>query len=290
MLSKELINGLIETVKEKGRKLDYYLLSNLFDCRALKVLEELKKYQNPDGGFGHGLEPDVTLPNSNIVSTNEAVLILLELDEEEFVECFIKEIVGYYEATYIVEKNRWDIVPKEVDLYPRAIWWNYKDVDSFGYGNPTPQIIGFLYKYQRYLKKLDIDIQVNRVVDYIVRDFPNESRKHNIISCLYFYKYMPENIRSKIRQVLQTAIDRELENTNWEEYCLQPFEVKLIAPEFLENHRDILIENIIYREALLTTGPIMPNWKWGQYEAAFEKAKYEWSGILTYQTLRAILL
>lgn len=290
MLSKELINGLIETVKKNGRKLDYYLLSNLFECRTFKVLEELKKYQNEDGGFGHGLEPDLRLPDSNIASTNEAVLILSELDEDEYVQCFIKEIVSYYESTYIPEKKRWDIVPKEVDLYPRAIWWNYKDVDGFGYGNPTPQIVGFLYKNQKYVKKLDIQAQVKNVIDYIVRDFPNESRKHNIISCLYFYMYMPEEIKSKIYEPLQTAIDRELENTNWEIYCLQPFEVKLIAPEFLEKHHEMLVENIIYREALLTTGPILPTWKWGQFEDVFEKVKYEWQGLLTYQTLRAILL
>ncbi len=45
-----------------------------------KVLSELKKYQNPDGGFGHGLEADNWNPLSNPIATNDAIITLYRID------------------------------------------------------------------------------------------------------------------------------------------------------------------------------------------------------------------
>ena len=41
------------------------------------VLDALRAYRNPDGGFGHGLEPDVRAPNSEPASTLHALEVLL---------------------------------------------------------------------------------------------------------------------------------------------------------------------------------------------------------------------
>lgn len=40
------------------------------------VVEELKKFQNPDGGFGNALEPDNWNPNSTPITTNDAIIHL----------------------------------------------------------------------------------------------------------------------------------------------------------------------------------------------------------------------
>lgn len=289
MLSRTYINELMETIKEKGRYLDYCLLSNLFQCEQLILIDELNKYQNEDGGFGKGLEPDVRLPFSNVVSTNEAVLILNEIDNEIYRQKVSKEIVRFYEQNYIAKTHTWEMVPKEVDEYPRASWWNYSSVQKFGYGNPNPQIVGFLYKNRQYLKKIDIDIEVQRVVDYILKDFLKESRKHNILSCLYFYNNMPNEIKDKIFTFLSEAIDKELLNQNWQDYSLEPYEIKLIAPIFLEKHQDILNKNIAYIEAKLKKGLVMPNWNWRQFDDVFDSVKYEWAGYLTFKIIKAIL-
>jgi hypothetical protein len=44
------------------------------------VTAALRAYRNPDGGFGHGLEPDVRGPFSEPVSTLDALEVLLEID------------------------------------------------------------------------------------------------------------------------------------------------------------------------------------------------------------------
>jgi hypothetical protein len=39
-----------------------------------RVIEELESYQNPDGGFGNALEPDVRMQGSSVVATKRALV------------------------------------------------------------------------------------------------------------------------------------------------------------------------------------------------------------------------
>ena len=205
-------------------------------------------------------------------------------------EEIVKDIVHYYESVYLREKEAWELVPQKVDKYPRAVWWNYSGVSEFTYGNPNPQIIGFLYKYRMFLKDMDIDYLVNKVIKYIQTDFQLESAKHNISSCLIFYNYLEDEEKNLIHRYLEVAIEKELEINNWEEYCLQPYEVALINKEFLLGKEEILARNLEYQKTRLEKGLIMPNWDWNQYENEFEKAKYEWAGYLTFSIVKALLI
>lgn len=277
-------------IKEKGRTLDYELLANFFDFRELNIIAELKKYQNSDGGFGHALEPDVRLPDSNIVSTDEAVHIIEAVDEEELRVNVERDIAQYYEKTYIVDKEIWEMVPREVNNFPRAIWWNYDENQVTSYGNPNPQIIGFLYKHRAYLEKIDIDYHVEKVINYILNDFLKEASKHNILSCLYFYSYMPDDIKIKIHESIQIAVDKELELYDETTYCLEPYEIKLAAPEFLKHHKELLEKNLAVLNDRIHKGLIIPKWNWNQFPEEFEKAKNEWSSYLTYRVMKALLL
>ena len=51
----------------------------LHDAPAEPVLAALRAYRNPDGGFGHGLEPDVRAPESEPSATLHALEMLHEL-------------------------------------------------------------------------------------------------------------------------------------------------------------------------------------------------------------------
>ena len=60
-------------VKEQGRDLDRRLLSYYFEGGSdVSVLAALAVYQNDDGGFGHGLEPDLRTPASSVIATTVA--------------------------------------------------------------------------------------------------------------------------------------------------------------------------------------------------------------------------
>jgi len=290
MLNKRVISDLMGIIKEKGRMLDYELLANFFDFRELDIIAELKRYQNSDGGFGNALEPDVRMPDSNIVSTNIAVHIIEAVDDESLRGNIERDIALYYEKTYIEDKEIWEMVPKEVNNYPRAIWWNYDENSVSSYGNPNPQIVGFLYKHRNYLKKIDIDYHVKKVVNYILNDFPKESAKHNILSCLFFYSYMTDDIKEKIYETIQIAVDKELKLYHEDTYCLEPYEIKLAAPVFIKHHKELLEKNLDLLNEKIHKGLVLPNWKWNQFPEEFEKAKDEWASYLTYRTIKALLI
>ncbi len=290
MLSKRHINDLMSEIKSKGRILDYYLLKNLFECRQLQIIEALKTYQNPDGGFGHGLEPDNMMPDSSVVATDEAVCILENIDDFSLKEPIIKGIVDYYEKSYINAKNGWELVPKEVDLYPRAVWWNYDGVDNFTYGNPNPEIVGFLWTYRQYVSRLDLEMLKTSIVEYIKHRFLEESSKHNTLSILHFYKAMDDETKADIKPYLEQAIAKEFQNSNWENYSLEPYEVQLICPEFLESHRLLWEQNQSYQKQRIEQGLLMPNWHWGQYDEVFREIRYHWAGYLTFRVIKALLI
>ena len=155
---------ILPLIKEDGRMIDYYLVKGLLENTDKDIINELMKYQNKDFGFGKSLEPDVRLPDSSVVCTNMAVQIIDQIREQSLTEKLREKIVAYYESVYIEELGRWRMVDEKVDSYPRAIWWNYESVDSFTYGNPNPEIIGFLYQNMKYLKKININKELKKKV------------------------------------------------------------------------------------------------------------------------------
>lgn len=68
-----------EFVHEHGRGIDKALFDHLFGAAGHgELLKALAGYQNDDGGFGHGLEPDISAPASNPFATEIALSICLE--------------------------------------------------------------------------------------------------------------------------------------------------------------------------------------------------------------------
>src|SRR6185312_5612871 len=64
-----------------ARLVDRRRYALLFDGgAAAAVIEALRGYRNPDGGFGHALEPDLRCPGSQPTPTLYALEILNEAD------------------------------------------------------------------------------------------------------------------------------------------------------------------------------------------------------------------
>lgn len=67
-------------VHANARLLDRHRLAVLLhDAPVDRVLDALRAYRNPDGGFGHALEPDVRCPDSQPAATLHALEVLAEV-------------------------------------------------------------------------------------------------------------------------------------------------------------------------------------------------------------------
>src|SRR3954453_4178470 len=72
-MNTSLARGRDFIIKE-GRILEQRLAETVFDgAPATPVVDALRAYQNGDGGFGHGLEPDKLCPDSQPLDVEVAL-------------------------------------------------------------------------------------------------------------------------------------------------------------------------------------------------------------------------
>lgn len=112
------------------------------------VLHALRFYQNEDGGFGHGIEPDYLNPNSTPMATWAATELLYEVGFTDKAHPIVKGILRYLEsgADFSAEHEQWlNTVPTNND-YPHAIWWEYNGNGDFKY-NPTAALAAFILRF-----------------------------------------------------------------------------------------------------------------------------------------------
>ena len=144
-------------------KLNYYSFNNsrnyLFKyCRKLEqvrfcclfenlnhdsVLEAISKYQNNDGGFGHGLEPDLRTKHSSTLCTSVALQILHETNTSKKHK-IINTILGYLTKTFDQNTRSWRIIPEIAQSEPHAPWWSQTDnIEKYSVFNlnPTSEIV-----------------------------------------------------------------------------------------------------------------------------------------------------
>ena len=113
-----------------------------------KALNELKKYQNADGGFGNALEADNWNPNSNPIATNDALIWLYRMNALNVDMGITEGIVRYLEShdSFDETENRWLCCIDSNADYPHAIWWEKKGSGIYGF-NPTASLTAFMVCY-----------------------------------------------------------------------------------------------------------------------------------------------
>ncbi|MEN9936412.1 MAG: hypothetical protein RLZZ387_2991 [Chloroflexota bacterium] len=107
------------------------------------VLKALLAYQNPDGGFGHALEPDIRCPDSQPVPAQHALEIL---DAVGFEPAVVLRICDYLVSISTPEGGLPWLLPSAL-AYPRAPWWQTAETPPASL-NPTALIVGLLHKHQ----------------------------------------------------------------------------------------------------------------------------------------------
>ncbi len=115
----------------------------ILDGEPRAVREALLPYQNADGGFGNGLEPDVRGPVSQPVPTWTALCVLDEIGD--FSGSMVTQACDYLLSITTAEGGV-PFVLSSVRNYPRAPWWEPEDQPTASL-NPTAAIAGLLHKH-----------------------------------------------------------------------------------------------------------------------------------------------
>ncbi|MDN4606437.1 hypothetical protein [Sporosarcina highlanderae] len=275
-------------LKTKARPLEKALYEFEFENGSREqVLEELKVYQNEDGGFGKGLEPDFRCDASSALATTIGLQLLARVGADES-DPMVQKAIQYVLHTFNEEKMGWEIVPEEVETAPRAIWWNYGG--DWPWGNPNAEMTGLLHHYKGLVPSTFLDKLTAHAFSYINQ---LETDDHHELQCLVkLMRALPsedaEKISVRVRETAQKSVTTDPEK--WHGYCLLPLQVVPSSKSFLyEEFKDIIPANIKH---LLDTqaedGSWKPAWEWGRFEDVWEIAKQEWSGVLTLDNLRVL--
>ena len=152
LLSPDRFGAACAFVFREGRPLDAALLRQaLGDGEGAAVLEALAAFQNPDGGFGRGLEPDTPSPASSAIATSIGLRLLVRAGAPGD-HPMTAAVIGWLAANLDREPGVWPIIGSGVDLAPHAPWWTWSDDLAANWNgfrfNPTAEILAHLYRYR----------------------------------------------------------------------------------------------------------------------------------------------
>ena len=140
-----------------------------------EVVEALKVYQNPDGGFGHGLEPDNLNPHSSPVQTFMAWGILKEIGCSGKEQPMVRDMMRYLEGCeYVTEKGCYWSIPSNNE-YPCQLWYHFPHRPRFqdvwppeAYCNAS--LVEFVLHY--FDRESPFYQKVLRIIDYRLSFMP----------------------------------------------------------------------------------------------------------------------
>lgn len=170
LLKKEIFNQIQAWVYRNARYVEITWWKYLFENgRKEDVVHALSFYQNEDGGFGNGLEPDCSNPNSSPATTQMAYSRLLSVGCDNKEHPMIQGIIRYLEnSEYFTEHGWYWSIPSNNDYpcqpwyyFPNAPWFpNDWPVENYVNGN----LIAFILKY--FDKNHELYQKALRVIDY----------------------------------------------------------------------------------------------------------------------------
>jgi Prenyltransferase and squalene oxidase repeat len=173
-----------------ARLLDRRRFAYLFlDGDSQAVLAALLPYQNPDGGFGSGLEPDIRGPVSQPVPTWTALGVFDEIGTMG--DSIVRSICDYL-VSITTEEGGVPFVLPSVREYPHAPWWETEGTPPASL-NPTAAIAALLHKHHVEHPWLSPATEYCwRQIDRLDQTSPYEMR-----AVLPFLDYVPDRPRAE---------------------------------------------------------------------------------------------
>lgn len=290
-LTKQAYNQAVAYLKREARPLEQTLFAYHFEGgSAADVLEALAAFQNADGGFGHGLEPDIRLADSSVITTTIAFQTLREIGAAGD-HPLVVNACHYLNSTYQPNQVRWPIVPANIDDAPHAPWWEADGDLAHSAANPRAEIAGYLWDYPEYFAEGIRAVVTNEVERYL-QEQPDNMPMHDLLCYVRFWETptLPPEMRArvleKLRAIAVNVVARD--PAAWREYGLPPLAICFapdspFAQDFgpeIEHNLDFLIESQGEQ------GAWMPNWSWfGLWPEVWTTAQREWSGRITLRNL-----
>lgn len=270
-----------------ARPLEQTLFDYHFDNGSVvTVLDKLAEFQNEDGGFGHGLEPDMQATDSSVLATTVALQRLRVLGADGS-NSLVRQAIQFLHKTYSPTQQSWPFIPPSVKNAPHAPWWRYGADYTKHWHNPRPEVVGYLLDWE--------DGDLGRQLLTAVLETASHT-KNITMHDLYCYlrlletAALPDNARRTLTPLVKNWADQlvEMNPQKWGEYGLRPLNAaptpnSLLASRFA-GAIEIELDYVLQEQQV--DGAWWPTWSWGEaYPDAWQQAKQAWKGVITLRNL-----
>lgn len=294
MLSHDAFLCAQDFLLTQARPLERALYMRFFlDGAYADVVTALSAHQNPDGGFGHALEPDVRAPESSALGTSIALRWFCEAGVPGS-EPMVGQAITYLRATWDATTRTWLMIPLAAQAAPHAPWWNDGDGElhiHFGdyLVNPRAEIVAYLWHYADQVPMEWLMALTEDTVDAILAQPPD---MHALL-CAVALLDMPQ-VPAAVRERLHAPLAEQAralcgkKADDWASYGPQPLNYAASPTSALaEDLADLLPANLDFIEARQSAnGAWEPNWSWGdEADPNWQAARRDWMGHLTLTTL-----
>jgi hypothetical protein len=292
MLSSDAFHKACAYVEQEGRALDAALLRyDLGTGPAEAVLTALAAYQNPDGGFGHGLEPDMASPASSAMATSVGLRFLRHVDAGGG-HPMVGAALGWLETSFDWEAGVWPIITATVDEAPHAPWWEWsRDLAENWNGfrfNASAELLAYLYIYRTYAPpKLLSAAQAQMRRTIAAAEIIEGAYDLKCAMRLAESPGVPDDLRQPLTElVIRSAIAHDPSDEHFPALELGPTPKCLLAAplaERIEPAADALVAS------QQDDGGWPLFWDWSFVDAqAWANAKRDWRGWLTREAIQAL--
>lgn len=253
------------------------------------ALDALAPFQNPDGGFGHGLEPDLSTPASSAIATSVGLRHLRRAGapaDHPMVAATARWL------TANVQDGVWPIIDAHVDDAPHAPWWAYDaELPDRWQGfrfNPTAEILAHLYDFRAGVPDLLIAAVEDRM-RRSVAEFELITGAYDLrcATILAEAPGVPGDLLTRLKALLLRSIAaHDAADEHAPALDLAPRPDSLLA-EPLKDRLEMAAVALVAGQT--ADGGWSPFWDWGFVdEAAWSQAKKAWRGGLTRLAVEAL--
>lgn len=293
ILTPETRAHVITRIAATARPLDQALLAWSDDASKIDaVTAALTTYQNPDGGYAHGIEPDMWTPASGPLSTTIGLQYALRLGLT-VEQPAVQHALAYLAGQVVISRLGWMATAAAVDDAPHAPWWHrgpagVSAIDALT-ENPTVEILGYFQHYQTSMNPFLLDAIAEQAATRLAAQ-PDQMEEHVLACYVRWYRVAPPEWQERLLPDLRRTIAGTI-NTDPTVWRTQYVPTPLLVVESPDDPWfDLLAEAVTAQcnqlvETLVQDGCIQPTWQWGQYPEQWQIARAHWTGKLTVEAL-----
>ncbi len=253
---------------------------------AQMVIDNLAYYQNADGGFGHGLEPDAWNPHSTPVQTAEAVRLIREIGWTDSEHPVIQGILAYLTSGTDFADVWFTNLASNAD-YPHAEWWHTEVDVAWDQYNPTASLAGFLVAFSAADSaafQLGKKIADKCLAEYLCGELVEEM--HALTNIVELYEWLAPlklfplvSLKAKITENIAACVTTDTDSW-YSEYICKPSQfIDSTKSSFYESQKAMLqFEKQFLLDTQLEDGSWPVAWSWNHYPDAWPIAKNWWQG------------